>query len=663
MNGRASYTNPSAQQQQQLEIERQLAKLSPNELQRLRQKPNFEPIVTSFLQKQQFIQQQQLLNQQQMNNNSGFRNNLSAKSNLSMEYNQHPGNMPRAQNLTPTQQQTLQAQMNMRNTNAAALAATGARTLSGQSSRSIQIPLGPGAGSTPTISGTVSGTGIPRSVSSQVPQSKFATDQTYTNYPAVPPEIQNNINLSTLSSADEWSKKLKEEGKPIPLDLKLYENLVNKEMKHRSNSARQFESNKSLHELLMRDLRTYNEIKQLRMKAIQISSQNQFNNSIWGEGYQGYGNGISNTTSQNVLPNNRKRYSKIPDPPISEKELNKVIMHDLHKNPKRQLVPIRLEFEQERDRFKLRDTFLWDLNEKSISIEQFVGTLLEDYKFINHHYMEVVLSSVKEQIKDYRLKPDKTMGEIRIPIKINITINNTQYIDQFEWDILNFEANDPEEFSQIICDEMNLPGEFATAIVHNIREQTQLFHKALFLVGYGFDGLAINEDEIRSHLLPPLRLMSDDDIVEDYFSILRNPGTVSDYSPSLTRLTQIELERLDKEIEREARRKRRHNANDDSSLNASSRGTSRRGAFHGGRNGSVLPDLNDIPKTFRTPQPTSILPGGVDLGVPDVYSYNEVIVHRTQVANPEFKPPRPKIDRVIYKHDNDRGIFLVKIKY
>ena len=166
----------------------------------------------------------------------------------------------------------------------------------------------------------------------------------------------------------------------------------------------------------------------------------------------------------------------------------------------------------------MRDTFLWDLNEEIIKVEDFTAQLLEDYKFISKVHYETILSSIKEQIADYLQKPSKTMGELRIPIKIDITINNTQLTDQFEWDILNNQEGDAEEFSSYMCDELCLPGEFCTAIAHSIREQSQMYYKALNMVGYGFDGSPVHEDEIRNHLLPPLRLVSSDSGIVDDFS-------------------------------------------------------------------------------------------------------------------------------------------------
>ena len=109
------------------------------------------------------------------------------------------------------------------------------------------------------------------------------------------------------------------------------------------------------------------------------------------------------------------------------------------------------------------------------------------------------------------------MGELRIPIKVDITINNTQLTDQFEWDILNSLESDPEEFAFTMCEELCLPGEFCTAIAHTIREQSQMYIKALNTVGYSYSGAPVNEDEIRNHLLPSLRLVSSDyEIVDDF---------------------------------------------------------------------------------------------------------------------------------------------------
>ena len=527
-------------------------------------------------------------------------------------------------------------------------------------------------------------------------------------------EFLSKVPMKPLSSFHEWSDKLTKENKEVPLDTKVYETMIQKDAMFLAEHSKQSFENKMELESLSKDLQQYNMVKQLRMNSIQLSAKNQLNNSIWGEGYQGYGNGVTNTGTKLLLP--PRDYT--------DRMINERLMRQ--DKQLKNYVPIRLEFDQERDQFKLRDTFLWDLNEEVLSVEDFTTQLLEDYKFIPKVHYHTILSSIKEQIADYQQKPIKTTGELRIPIKIDIIINNTQLTDQFEWDILNNGDLDPEEFATMMSDELYLPGEFATVIAHSIREQSQMYLKALNLAGYAFDGTPVTDDSVRNHLLPALRLVSKDyQVVDDFFSILRNPSNVSDYCPQLIKLTEMEVERMDKELERESRRKRRHNYNEDaqalfgsggafgsgsggfegrggssgvggggggigiglglglgsgggglgggnsfSSSNdrgsVGSRGlvSSRRAAAHTGR-GTILLDLSDVPRTFRTPAPSSILPGGVDLGVPDVYEYNEVVVKRLQVKNPDYRPPTPEpvaSDLVTYHHDPIEGTFNVTIK-
>ncbi|CUM45299.1 uncharacterized protein AC631_00416 [Debaryomyces fabryi] len=680
--GQLQQPHPQQQAQQNAfpALPPQLANLTPQQLQQLRNQPQFQALMKNYMQRQQMMNQQAQI--QGQTPTSTFMNSQSMQP--SQQFNQQAPlqhqHTQQAQQ-APTMQGNIampprQPSMGAPNTQAQGM------TMPQQIPNHLpQQMMRPGI---PPNSGMGSGSASPHVIAQQmigtaqgvpVPEKGVASNTQN--------ELINKIPLKELSSTHEWSEKLQKEGKDIPIDLKVYESIIGKDAEFLRKKSTQVADSKKMLDSLVKDIKTYSEIKQLRMNAITLSSKGQFNNSIWGEGYQGYGNGITNTATRLLLPHHNKRHSAVPDIMLTEREINERVLKRLSPNQSQQLVPIRLEFDQERDKFKLRDTFLWDLNEDVLPLENFVALLIDDYKFIPPHHAQTILSSIREQIRDFHRKPDKVMGELRVPIKIDVTINNTQLVDQFEWDILNFGESDPEDFARIMCDEMNLPGEFTTAVAHTIREQTQLFHKSLFLVGYSFDGSPVYEDEIRSHVLPSLRLLSHDNsagfdsMVDDFFSILRNPATVPDYTPSLVKLTQLELERLDKEIERDSRRKRRHNLNDltDSPASGSltGRGTSsRRSALHMGRGGPVLPDLSDAPKTFRTPAPSSILPGGIDLGVPDMYGYNEVIVHRSQIKNPDYKPPPPPSEvetntdgasnRVRYTNDRITGRFLVSIK-
>ena len=646
-----------------------LQSLTPQQFQLFRSNPQFQEVMNQYMQKQQLLQQQQqglphLMNgiPNQPQANPQFRQQVVA--------NQMPPNMVNVPGSQTIINQPIHG-ANIPINKVPSRRMSSIPGIPGGQNPPVGVPGGAGPplagvpGATPLVPGQgparsvggVLATGVPNPggvPSTGTLNGAHGNAGLNTNLPpGVTPEILNKVPMKPMQNVKEWSEKLKQEGKDVPLDLKVYEDLIRKDTEFVGKLNKQLHDNKFIMENINRDIKSYNQIKQLRMNSIALSNKGQYNNSIWGEGYQGYGNGITNSSTKLFIPNRD----------LTDRIINERVMKN--KNKPKHYVPIRLEFDQERDQFKLRDTFLWDLNEEIIKVEDFTAQLLEDYKFISKVHYETILSSIKEQIADYLQKPSKTMGELRIPIKIDITINNTQLTDQFEWDILNSQEGDAEEFSSYMCDELCLPGEFCTAIAHSIREQSQMYYKALNMVGYGFDGSPVHEDEIRNHLLPPLRLVSSDSgIVDDFFSILRNPSSLPDFSPTLGKLSQLEVERLDKEMERESRRKRRHNYNEDQQQGSGRGFTSRRIAAHAGR-GNTIPDLSDIPKTFRTPAPSSILPGAVDMGVPEVYEYNEVLINRTQVRNPDYRPPTPirvENELVDYNHDPIEGTFMVTIK-
>lgn len=676
----------------------QLQNLTPQQLQRLKSDPQFQNMIRNYMQKQQMVQQQQILAQQRGPGQPSQQPVPPQQVPQQIPPNQRqvnpqvvggpPGSsLPQQRSFNGTQAAFLQQQQ-LKHQQQAHMPP---QQLLQQNLHLQQNLLKQQAGFPPPGPHSLGPGGVPPAIGGAVLQNlgNRATVDPLENLAPIGPIDPNNASKFTteqlsklkykeLSSLTEWSDALKKEGKEVPPLLTTYEELIKKDTEFLKKYALQANSSKRTIESLVRDIKSYETVKQHRMAAISASTKNQFNNSIWGEGYQGYGNGISNTATQLILPAHNRTHTRVPDISYTDRQVSERLLKRADKP--QHLVPVRLEFDQERDKFKLRDTFLWDVNEDVLPLDRFVKTLMEDYKFIPDHHYHTIKASIGEQIKDFRKKPEKTMGELRIPIKIDITINNTQLNDQFEWDILKSDENDPEDFAVVMCDELNLPGEFITAISHSIREQSQLFHKALYLIGYSFDGSPIQEDEIKSRLLPALRMISQDaklgTIVDDFVSILRNPTTVAEFTPTLSKLTQLEVERLDKEMEREARRKRRHTNTTDYNENnlpnsgglntAAGRGSSsRRMALHAGRGVKItLPDLSDIPKTFRTPAPSSILPGAVDVGVPDIYSYNEVMVNRSQVRNPEYKAPHEIDDpnRVVYRHDPVQESLVVKIR-
>ncbi|KAH8112333.1 hypothetical protein DFH11DRAFT_484764 [Phellopilus nigrolimitatus] len=162
---------------------------------------------------------------------------------------------------------------------------------------------------------------------------------------------------------------------------------------------------------------------------------------------------------------------------------------------------------------------------------------------------------------------DKMYEEMRIIIKLDITAGEMKLDDQFEWDIENAEPT-PEQFAEIYSSDLGLAGEFKTAIAHSIREQVSTYQKSLFLVGHPSDGSAVQDDDLRMSFLPSVA------------PVARSVDQTQSCQPIINYLSDGELDRLDKEREKEANKRRKRNTR--------------------GRRGVALPDREPL-KTHRTP--------------------------------------------------------------
>lgn len=87
----------------------------------------------------------------------------------------------------------------------------------------------------------------------------------------------------------------------------------------------------------------------------------------------------------------------------------------------------------------------------------------------------------------------------------------------------------------------NINANFRTAIAHSIREQIHVYIKSLLLVGYEFNSSSTIDDEIKSSFLPQLE------------HSVRENSNIEMFTPSMIELTDAALEKLDKDLMREAR--------------------------------------------------------------------------------------------------------------
>ncbi|CAK5270511.1 unnamed protein product [Mycena citricolor] len=141
------------------------------------------------------------------------------------------------------------------------------------------------------------------------------------------------------------------------------------------------------------------------------------------------------------------------------------------------LVPIRVEFET--DTHRIRDCFVWNLNEDLIRPENFAAIFCADLD-LPTTWVETVTNQIRAQLEEHEaiarlelsseeLDQDEPAAECRVILSIDVQIATHHLLDHIEWDLLS--PLTPEDFSQTLCRELGLAGEAVPLIAHAIHEE------------------------------------------------------------------------------------------------------------------------------------------------------------------------------------------------
>ncbi|KAG2182828.1 hypothetical protein INT44_005809 [Umbelopsis vinacea] len=198
------------------------------------------------------------------------------------------------------------------------------------------------------------------------------------------------------------------------------------------------------------------------------------------------------------------------------------------------LVPIRLDLDL--DDIKLRDVFLWNMNEQFLTPEKFGEILCEDLELPSFKFIPLIAESIRAQVMDFESIHEVEIPDdgMRVVINLDLQIGKVNLRDRFEWDLANDSSAAPEVFSRQLASELGIGGEFVAIIAHAIREQLYR-HKKQLVDEYGFEG----------------------EIMDSLPTGFRNMDDAEAWAPQMDELSNEELEKILIAQERSIRRMRR----------------------------------------------------------------------------------------------------------
>lgn len=273
------------------------------------------------------------------------------------------------------------------------------------------------------------------------------------------------------------------------------------------------------------------------------------------------------------------------------------------------LVPIRIDVDV--DGYKLRDSLIWalpanesfsdvtltgfDLQKKYVNdkfnedgiVENFCRHTCADFDVPFHVVGPVLMRSLVEQLAEGReanqiinsIGGVKAFRGMRFVLNIDITVGLDRLVDSVEWD-LGDETTDIHDYARTFVGELfyvpfwgshqrfnpltintnskNTAEEFEGAVVVDIIDQLYRLRRAIALVGFtktNSGTFIINDVELNSLIISSK--LGNTLGSNKKQGIRRDPNKLDEFTPFITEIDPLELEKIEISRERETRRRRR----------------------------------------------------------------------------------------------------------
>lgn len=276
--------------------------------------------------------------------------------------------------------------------------------------------------------------------------------------------------------------------------------------------------------------------------------------------YDIYRNLILNSNSHSVI--NLSNFQGNKEAPKSLPPLNFTPQQVLTnaRNPQEPFTNIPIKLKINANGAAINDTFLWNLAETLVTPELYASMLAQDLD-LNKATETIIITSIKEQIQQYKdllSNPNNAIvdqflanqREFHVVLDIATNIGEDFYTDKIEWDLLDTTTT-PEIFARTVVEDVGLKPEFETAIACAVYDEIFKFKRELLE----------NPQQLSQNIdsLPFFNLVNKDDLeLARWQGIRFDPRKYGEeFSPSVEKLSEWEIEKRETEKERNLRRRKR----------------------------------------------------------------------------------------------------------
>ncbi|GAA5959297.1 hypothetical protein JCM21900_003920 [Sporobolomyces salmonicolor] len=210
-------------------------------------------------------------------------------------------------------------------------------------------------------------------------------------------------------------------------------------------------------------------------------------------------------------------------------------------------VPIQIDLDFKT--FKIRDHFVWNVNEELITPEAFARTFCEDLDLPADQVAEVakqIADQIEEQtgvavfpLRSVEEEAELVEKDLRVIINLDVQIGTLHLTDRVEWDLSS--SLTPELFAATLVQDLSLSSSAGPLIAHALHEELFRLKKSCIEMGL----VGVDEAVMRRRGAKPLE------------GVWREWNEAQTYGPTVERMTLDELDRVEADRERAIRRAKR----------------------------------------------------------------------------------------------------------